>query len=270
MHKAQDKNTSDIIYHYTNTDALYGMLKDGKKIQMWASDFRFLNDKEELINGINYLLESINDTGLYDKKYEHILQHMRDTKNYEKEIVTFNNCCIISFSLSRDNLSQWRAYANGSNGIALGFDLESIINQYQDCLQDVIYKNKYKKEFFNTLLKNGKMHGKILSNCIVIKNSKFASEKEIRFIKEIKEYKNFRLGKTSLIPYEIISFEQSSLKEVWIAPNCIDKELQKMSLKMFLESCGYEVVSDDTKNNNLGNEKPQVKIIVSKIPLRES
>ena len=43
-----------------------------------------------------------------------------------------------------------------------------------------------------------------------------------------------------------------------------------MSLKMFLESCGYKAISDDTKNNNLGNKKPQVKIIVSKIPLRES
>lgn len=269
MHKAQDKNTSGIIYHYTNTDALYGMLKDRKEIQMWASDFRFLNDKEELINGLECLIDMMLESNISekDKKY---FYDLKKSKEYAKAMTTFNNYSIISFSLYRDNLSQWRAYANGLNGVALGFDRESIINQYQDCLQDVIYKNKDKKEFFNTLLKNGEIPVKILDKCMKMKNDKFLSEKEIRFIKETERYDNFRLGKTSLIPYEIISFKQSSLKEVWIAPNCIDKELQKMSLKMFLESCGYETISGKTKNNNLVNEKPQVKIIVSKIPLRES
>ena len=134
MHKAQDKNTSDIIYHYTNTDALYGMLKDRKEIQMWASDFRFLNDKEELINGLECLIDMMLESNISEKNKKYFYD-LKKSKEYAKAITTFNNYSIISFSLSRDNLSQWRAYANGLNGVALGFDRESILNQYQDYLE---------------------------------------------------------------------------------------------------------------------------------------
>ena len=81
MHKAQDKNTSDIIYHYTNTDALYGMLskyveekgcKNG--YVMWpirtavsgkqatpggATELMSLLGKEETINRIKAAIEKL-------------------------------------------------------------------------------------------------------------------------------------------------------------------------------------------------------------------
>ncbi|MES3044662.1 DUF2971 domain-containing protein [Sphingomonas faeni] len=106
-----------ILYHYTNSEGLSGMLKESK---IWLSDSRFVNDKTESSHfidlSIDIISKLIKDTDDESKKhyYDAIVYYLQEAEQY--------NSYIFSLSFRKDDLSQWRGYANDGKGFTLGFD----------------------------------------------------------------------------------------------------------------------------------------------------
>jgi hypothetical protein len=104
------------LYHYTNSAGLFGMLKEGR---IWLTDSRFLNDKTEglhfvsLVKGMVAKLLSGEKDGVLVSFYESILERIDSLDTY--------NAYIFSLSTRRDDLSQWRGYANEGSGFTIGF-----------------------------------------------------------------------------------------------------------------------------------------------------
>ena len=109
-----------VLYHYTSTDAVLGILKNG---EIWASDARFSNDWSEFIHGLK-ILESLLEErtrkikGPEDKeKHKLILEITRVCRQYEERT---QSAYVFALTENRDDLSQWRGYTPKSGGLAIG------------------------------------------------------------------------------------------------------------------------------------------------------
>ena len=109
---------SQPLYQYTNAAGLKGIFDSQ---QMWFTDYRFLNDPSELRHGMDTARELLlkAQSGL-DGRACLLLQCVTDMfchDNIEASLAFF----VASFSHARDDLGQWRAYADNGRGFAIGF-----------------------------------------------------------------------------------------------------------------------------------------------------
>ena len=115
----QDKTTIKApLYHYTDGRGLKGIIESG---QIWFTDYRHLNDPSELVHGIDMAhdVARMLATGA-DGRVQMFLEMFIDLfkhANFERTLEFF----IASFSRVRDDLGQWRAYADNGRGFAIGF-----------------------------------------------------------------------------------------------------------------------------------------------------
>ncbi len=105
------------LYHYTNAVGLKGILESQT---IWFTDYRDLNDPSELVHGIEMCGEVIRglSSGSDQRVVEFldIVKRLMSQKNFAGRLDFF----IASFSRARDDLGQWRAYADDGRGFALG------------------------------------------------------------------------------------------------------------------------------------------------------
>jgi hypothetical protein len=101
------------LYHYTSAAGLIGIVQKGN---LWASDYRHLNDCQEYRLGVRLLQNEVLASGLDDEKRAVFDKLVAQAKR---------GCFVASFSESRDQLSQWRAYCPGGNGYSLGFGAQN-------------------------------------------------------------------------------------------------------------------------------------------------
>lgn len=110
------------VYHYTNSDGLFGILKSK---QIWATDYRFLNDYMEGEIGLRRAKDLVrseyfkSSNGPERLLYKEVLEVLR--------IERADNNFLFSLSSRRDDLNQWRAYANEGEGFTIGFDTKKIL-----------------------------------------------------------------------------------------------------------------------------------------------
>lgn len=142
----------NILYHYCSVDT---MLKILQNYCIWLSDAEKTNDKSELkyfpeqmekvlLNIVESYQEEVNSDlltlvkqvikKLTESVYLGSAYVVQNTKNYI--------CC---FSENSDLLSQWRAYGNDGQGVAIGFNAELVsrindMNNYD--FVKVIYNQK--------------------------------------------------------------------------------------------------------------------------------
>ena len=96
----------DKIFHYTDLNGLIGIL--GNK-GFWLSEAKFLNDSEELYNGVKSTIELINKL-ILKPRYLIFKNVLKQTIQKLKEN-DFKNNYIASFSTKSDDLDQCRAYS---------------------------------------------------------------------------------------------------------------------------------------------------------------
>lgn len=105
------------LYHYTNATGLKGIL-ESKKI--WFTDFRHLNDPSEFFHGIEIICETIsliNESASAEvQRCFGLLLHLLNS-----DISSSLDFYIASFSQRRNDLGQWRSYADNGRGYNLGF-----------------------------------------------------------------------------------------------------------------------------------------------------
>lgn len=113
----------NILYHYTDIGGLKGIIENQC---FFSSNSAYLNDKEEFYNGIKLFKTAVIDYAktLNDKT---LIQEVLNELNAKDESFHYVTC----FSLEGDLLSQWRAYADDGKGIAIGFDLNNLIEAFK-------------------------------------------------------------------------------------------------------------------------------------------
>lgn len=239
------KDTSHIallkqkLYHYTNINAMMGIIENNG---IWLSEARYLNDKEELLNGRNLTIDVIGF--LYNKKKYKIFQKILDGVADKLLEHKFLNNYICSFSTKKDDLEQWRAYSGNGSGVCIEFtrnqssaSLYEIPNFWK--FYKVIYDDNLKKKiihrfifiyfyYFKQDIKNKNKYfvdeyiDSLTTSLVriynVFKHNAFKSEQEIRLIFSGNPSKknfnkiHFRHNSNMIIPY-IKSNEANLIKD---------------------------------------------------------
>lgn len=111
------------LYHYTNLNALIGILKSDC-IVLWATNAAYLNDPTELKQGIKIVNELEKTNFQFDD---------------------FKNIYLTSFSNNADSLVMWSQYGAKGNGCSIGISSRAIGNSYgQFCKCSSMVEKKLK------------------------------------------------------------------------------------------------------------------------------
>ncbi len=115
------------LWHYTSYAALKGIVSSK---QIWATEYRFLNDREEFLHAKELAQK------LAEEEPEYTGQAFPAREMLQKAVnVVFNTgylheerlrIMVASFSEEGDQLSQWRGYADDSRGVSIGLDLRKL------------------------------------------------------------------------------------------------------------------------------------------------
>ena len=222
---------SDVLWHYTSVEAAHCILKS---FRIWATDYRYLNDKNELIRSLEDFLNYI--------KEKESIEVFNGIKHVFYQFQRSYSLTVFSLSKSDKVLSQWRAYADNGKGVAIGisrrwFDLLMANHEYQklvECIYEkhdeaiskiyeenkkiIIGLSKLSSEAnsassFRQLISSKKTEiDRIFYQLLSIKNPAFSEEKEVRFItsKMLTGDTKTRVRDGVIIPYE----------EVTLSPEC--------------------------------------------------
>jgi hypothetical protein len=103
------------LYHYTDMGGLQGILTNE---EIWFTDYRHLNDPNELMHGIgiakSLLQQRSKQHGLRPFLFQ-CIDDLLTKKNFWRVFEFF----IASFSRNPDDLGQWRAYADDGRALQL-------------------------------------------------------------------------------------------------------------------------------------------------------
>lgn len=269
-----------LVYHYTSLEGFVGIVQSRS---LWLSDYSYLNDKRELMHGVETIRKVIAE----------MLPMNADARvadllgAWDRELaVPKHRVCVASFSSEGDSLSQWRAYGP----IAIGISPYHLpIHAYQANLRPVEYdreaQNKLTTVYLNHMtqaymadLSEGRLEripdayhrtDRHVELAAFFKDPAFRDEQEYRlaYIEDPVAFqseelpvppKRFRVHKSKLLPYvvsdELFPLEGQreplEIKEVVLGPGT--DELLERGICEFLASC----------------EMPDVTVRMSTVPYR--
>ena len=112
------------LYHYTDASGLKSIIEND---EIWFTDYRYLNDPSELRHGIFLAHETIKAVQANAGHAKYLCQMMTDLFCHENfsDHLQFLIAC---FSRDRDELGQWRAYADNGRGFAIGLSKKMFAN----------------------------------------------------------------------------------------------------------------------------------------------
>ncbi len=105
----------DVLYHYTDSKAFLGIVDSN---ELWATDWRYLNDENELVYGLNLLKSFLREKRRKYSSFFPIIDQIEQTGLLRNIGVSGVFC----FSEKGDLLSQWRGYGKGYDSVSIGFD----------------------------------------------------------------------------------------------------------------------------------------------------
>jgi hypothetical protein len=114
--------SNNTICHYTNLDGFKGIIDSNG---FWATNLSFLNDKSELIHGLECAekaIEFIGDAELYEGWKDDFKSAAKELKH--NEVI---DLFVICFCRSPDLLSQWRGYGGTQQGVSIVFHEDALI-----------------------------------------------------------------------------------------------------------------------------------------------
>lgn len=111
------------VWHYTNIDALYGIVSNSYLLLGCAA---YMNDKNELSSSYKLIQESIKKYGADRPQSINEIFKTNGHRNVFKLKSLANRTFLMSFTTKKDLLSQWRGYANSNNGIAIKFSVSAL------------------------------------------------------------------------------------------------------------------------------------------------
>jgi hypothetical protein len=118
----------ELLYHYTDAAGLHGILMSG---ELWATEALYLNDASEL-DFVFQLLDEVL-TGFMQgspapgPSAQEVIKMLQLALDVGRELWHGDIFCFVAcFCEDKDLLSQWRAYAHGDDGYAIGFKRHEI------------------------------------------------------------------------------------------------------------------------------------------------
>lgn len=265
------------LYHYTDAHAVHSILKT-RKIRL--TDIRFLNDKEELLEGLKTLEETLLNEIDSDLKYAEDAANMihHSLINIETSNNDLNPLYVFSLSSEKDQLSQWRAYG----AYALEFD-EELLRDHVEILAPCIYNPNEKikrstsevKKSVTVIATEMEKHGGTLGprgydsmvylmhDAATFKHAGFIEENESRIIvpQDDKYEIQYRPRNGMLIPYIEIEIPLDCIKSIQLGP-IKDQELAFVSMSDFASQIEREW------QNETSNIEFWLKVEKSLIPYR--
>lgn len=156
---------SELIYHYTTAEGLIGILSNQ---QIYATESRFLNDRSEIIAGIELIKNVANkiqlfkqteygtELDLYNPIFEsdysqdeesHISlrQELKSLGENVSSILKKKQIFITSFSTEPDSLIHWMTYAKTKVGYCIAFDKNELLSSNPSIAEYNFEKVSYKK-----------------------------------------------------------------------------------------------------------------------------
>lgn len=257
---------SDVLWHYTRQRGLLGILADGN---MWATDFRFLNDGEEYRHALGLIADAAQRSA-YDEMFVKqlcvSLSFLRQGEDVAREPIF-----VVAFSAARDDLSQWRAYAPFGTGFAIGFDREQLevkarehgAELVQCCYPPDACSQVFVGEALEAIAVNSeyaytnakdhedvydacagivhwiRSHLKVVRACIAVKHNAFKHEYEWRVWSAQRDRRIcFRDTRTTMIPFISLPLSgEEVIKEIVIGPSS-NPSLSKGAVQMLCMQYG--------------------------------
>lgn len=262
---AMNQFQGDTYYHYTSVAACFAILSSRS---IWLTDYRFLNDKKELHQGLSSFLAQLPDgrRASFERAFR-----WHDMWHYQ---------CVFSLSRSPRILSQWRAYASDGSGMAVGFrraslefagislvdcryeDHESYASEllakhfaFVEAVHEASAQHVAENDFMGWVEGNRAEFNTLCSDLIALKNPAFAEEQEVRAIwsRRIGEM-TMRTARDLIIPHVVAKIWPDDerptsmavvVPEVWLGPKC--SELNRTGLfamnmgpcMVHRHDCGY-------------------------------
>lgn len=263
-----------ILYHYCGLDAFLSIIKNST---LWLSDIRKSNDYLECV----YCRDKINEKirGFLEDDKE-ALETWDFGYNINSDLSMDMISYVACFSENKDQLSQWRGYADNGAGIAVGFSRESFADLKEAApshisFRKVIYDEKEQEKFIERIARESikAMETKPVAQVAaelnqnyrlqfpVLKNASFEEEAEWRIIFNDSFSKRKRhVGKNilfsgirytvrekrlvSYIEMDFSKLKYNAIKEIWIGPKA---EVEIQDILHLLDVYGYY---DDVENYN--------------------
>lgn len=270
---------SDNLFHYTDVGAVKAILE---KRELWLTDIRFLNDSQELNDGVEYILEALNSyipDGSVSGDYLERAQEMLTASIAEHipRYVDVEPTFVCSFSEAGDQLSQWRAYGN----YAIEFERDTIEEDLHlfHCIYDESNKKDVAVEMVSDAVygvaKELQEYGSfgpdsinytavLVRTASIFKDASFHEEREVRSAVDLllpNSDLKFRQRGGMLIPYIIKGFSLKAVKAIYVGP-MPDQQLAYTSMKAFVRSLEHKFMDEG------GVVEREIEIVQSKIPYR--
>lgn len=263
-----------ILYHYCGLEVFLSIIKNST---LWLSDIRKSNDYLECV----YCRDKINEKirgFLEDDKED--LEAWNFGYNINSDLSMDMISYVACFSENKDQLSQWRGYADNGAGIAVGFSRESFADLKEAApshisFRKVIYDEKEQEKFIERIARESikAMETKPVAQVAaelnqnyrlqfpVLKNASFEEEAEWRIIFNDSFSKRKRhVGKNilfsgirytvrekrlvSYIEMDFSKLKHNAIKEIWIGPKA---EVEIQDIMHLLDVYGYY---DDVESYN--------------------
>ena len=263
-----------ILYHYCGLDAFLSIIKNST---LWLSDIRKSNDYLECV----YCRDKINEKirGFLEDDKE-ALEAWDFGYNINSDLSMDMISYVACFSENKDQLSQWRGYADNGASIAVGFSRESFADLKEAApshisFRKVIYDEKEQEKFIERIARESikAMETKPVAQVAaelnqnyrlqfpVLKNASFEEEAEWRIIFNDSFSKRKRhVGKNilfsgirytvrekrlvSYIEMDFSKLKHNAIKEIWIGPKA---EVEIQDIMHLLDVYGYY---DDVESYN--------------------
>lgn len=246
------------LYHYTNLSTVHAIL-NGSKLR--ATDFAYLNDSKELLDGVEFISKYLNEENKRQQRPVASTPFFINSSTWKNERLQTMPRFVASFSATKDKLSQWRAYGM----YCIEFDLERTnctYNEFYRCL----YSDEDKIKACEEIVRDLEYHlepneplciehadGDFLKKALCFKNDSFEEEDEYRVIVEptryttaYEEFKTnieFRERNNVTIPFISLNIGIEDISEVIVGPiehkdlahrslqECVDYAARKYSDK---------------------------------------
>jgi Protein of unknown function (DUF2971) len=112
------------LWHYTSIQGFHGIVTSKR---IFATDVRFLNDREEFVHARKIADQIVAVSPEFDADGFPYRKHLATavTLAFDSGPLSDIQVFVASFSAAEDQLGQWRGYSQGSSGVSLAFDLRS-------------------------------------------------------------------------------------------------------------------------------------------------
>jgi hypothetical protein len=228
----------DRIYHYTNDAGLKGILASGK---LWLTDICSLNDPSELKHGFEIAIRELRKMVVggspASQNFANDLGFVAERIRRSADLFRPADFFVCSFSLSDDDLGQWRAYADDGRGFALEFETAGLETEsapdsfdltYDDDKLAAIDRQIIAKILPFTQIPNYKDAFSIefmayaTNAAIYFKHTAYENEKEYRFLETFSVDANPKV-ELRYRPYSVIRYRNFDWRSV--APGALKRIL---------------------------------------------